>query len=143
MILIWNVVSHLFASPARDGLQGRQHGSRCDSTLAAAQRPTVDLYTEVFEKKLNQKGLSSAYTGALEICSTKPLKVKDDWKGILVGAINPESAALAESLGASPVVVMWTDSYAALEKGIVDACFNGIQWMIVAHLSDVSSYVSE
>ena len=110
--------------------------------IAAAQRPTVDLYAEVFEEKLNQKALSSAYTGALEIGSTKPLKVMEDWEGLLVGAINPESAALAESLGASPVVVMWTESYAALDKGIVDACFNGLQWMIVASLSDVSSYVT-
>lgn len=110
--------------------------------IAAAQRPTVDLYNEVFEKKLNQKGLASAYTGALEISSKKPLKVMEDWKGLLVGAINPEAAALAESLGASPVVVMWTESYSALEKGVVDACFNGLQWMIISGLADVSSYVT-
>jgi TRAP-type C4-dicarboxylate transport system substrate-binding protein len=110
--------------------------------IAAAQRPTVDLYGNIFEEKLNQKALSSAYTGALEISSKKPLKTMEDWKGLLVGAINPESAALAESLGASPVVVMWTDAYGALEKGTVDACFNGLQWMIVSQLSDVSSYVT-
>jgi TRAP-type C4-dicarboxylate transport system substrate-binding protein len=109
---------------------------------AAATRPTTDLYNEIFEQKFNQKGLSCFTTSALDIGSKKPIKVLEDWDGLLVGAINPECAALATALGASPVVVVWTESYSALEKGVVDACFNGTQWNIIARLTDVSSYMT-
>jgi TRAP-type C4-dicarboxylate transport system substrate-binding protein len=110
---------------------------------AAATRPVTELYNNyVFLPKLNQYGIACYTTGALELHSQVPVKVKADWKGLLVGASNPEVAALAESLGASPVVVMWTDTYAALEKGTVDAAFNSTQWIIVGGLTDVSSYVT-
>lgn len=109
---------------------------------AAACEPTTKLYNEIFETKLNQKGLACYTTGALEIESKKPVKTLEDWKGLLIGAANPEVAALATSLGASPVIVMWTESYGALEKGVVDACFNSTQWAIIGGLTDVTSYVT-
>jgi len=109
---------------------------------AAACQPTTDLYNEVFENVLNQKGLACYTTGALEVESKKPVKTLADWKGLLIGASNPEVAALATSLGASPVVIMWTEAYANLEKGVVDACFNSTQWTIISKLHDVTSYLT-
>ena len=107
---------------------------------AAASRATTELYGEVFEKKLNQKALACFTTAALEVESKKSIKTMADWKGLLIGAINPECAALAQSLGAAPTIVMWTDAYEALSKGVVDAVFNSTQWTIVGNLYDVSHY---
>ena len=108
---------------------------------AAASRETTALYNQVFEQKLNQKALACFTTAALEVESKKPIETLADWKGLLIGAINPECAALAQSLGAAPTIVMWTDAYEALSKGVVDAVFNSTQWTIIGNLYDVSDYV--
>jgi TRAP-type C4-dicarboxylate transport system substrate-binding protein len=108
---------------------------------AAATREITALYDQVFEQKLNQKALACFTTAALEVESKKPIKTMADWKGLLIGAINPECAALASSLGAAPTTVMWTDCYEALSKGVIDACFNSTQWTIIGSLFDVSHYV--
>lgn len=108
---------------------------------AAACRPSADLYNEILEKKLNQKALAIYTTGAQELISSKPVKVLADWKGIMIGATNPESAALASALGASPVTIPWTECYSNLEKGVVDAVLTSTQWTIISGLNDVASYV--
>jgi len=108
---------------------------------AAASKETTTLYNQVFEQKLNQKALACFTTAALEVESKKPIKTMGDWKGLLIGAINPECAALASSLGAAPTPVMWTDCYEALSKGVIDACFNSTQWTVIGNLYDVSDHV--
>jgi TRAP-type C4-dicarboxylate transport system substrate-binding protein len=59
----------------------------------------------------------------------------------MIGATNPESAALASALGASPVTIPWTECYSNLEKGVVDAVLTSTQWTIISGLNDVASYV--
>lgn len=109
---------------------------------AAACRPSVELYNEILEEKLNQVALASYTTGAQELISTKPVKTLADWKGMLIGATNPESAALAKALGASPVVIPWTECYSNLEKGVVDAVLTSTQWAMISGLNDVASHVT-
>jgi len=109
---------------------------------AAACKPSADLYNEILEKKLNQKALAIYTTGAQEMISTKPVKTLADWKGLLVGATNPETAALASSLGASTVVIPWTECYSNLEKHVVDSVMTSTQWTMISGLNDVASYVT-
>jgi TRAP-type C4-dicarboxylate transport system substrate-binding protein len=109
---------------------------------AAACRPSIELYNEILRGKLNQLGVATYTTGGQELESKKPVKTLEDWKGLLVGATNPEGAALATSLGASPVVIMWTECYSNLEKGVVDAVLTSTQWTIISGLADVSDYVT-
>lgn len=108
---------------------------------AAACKPSAELYNERLQGKLNQVALASYTTGAQELISTKPVKTLADWKGMMIGATNPESAALAKALGASPVTIPWTECYSNLEKGVVDAVLTSTQWTLVSGLSDVASYV--
>lgn len=109
---------------------------------AAAVRPSLELYNQILMGKLNQMAVAGYTTGAQELISTKPVKTLEEWDGLLVGATNPESAALTTSLGGSPVVIPWTECYSALEKGVVDAVLTSMRWTIVSGLSDVSSHVT-
>ena len=109
---------------------------------AAACRPSIELYNEILMGKMNQIALAAYTTGAQEMISKKPVKTLEDWKGLLVGATNPEGAALATSLGASPVVIMWTECYSNLEKGVVDCVLTSTQWTLISGLTDVADYVT-
>jgi len=109
---------------------------------AAACKESADLYNEILEEKFNQKALAIYTTGAQEMISKKPVKTLADWKGLLVGATNPETAALTTALGGSPVVIPWTECYSNLEKGVVDAVMTSTQWTMISGLNDVASYVT-
>jgi TRAP-type transport system periplasmic protein len=109
----------------------------------AATKPLVELYSkEIFEKFLNMKGLASYSTGAMEIISKRPVRTLQDWKGLLVGAGNPQGSALASALGAAPVTIFWTDFYSGLSKGTVDAVLNSMRSSIVFKLTDSAKYVT-
>jgi len=108
---------------------------------AAACRPSIELYNEILEGKLNQVALAAYTTGAQELISKKPVKTLADWKGLLVGATNPETAALTTALGGSPVVIPWTECYSNLEKGVVDAVLTSTQWTMISGLNDVATHV--
>jgi TRAP-type C4-dicarboxylate transport system substrate-binding protein len=88
---------------------------------AASQEALVELFAPMFQEKFNQKPLASFTTGAMELIGNKPVKTLEDWKGTLVGAINPPIAGMVVQMGGSPVTIMWTDMYTNLEKGVIDA----------------------
>jgi len=108
----------------------------------AAQEALVKLVDTVYQEKFNQKVLASLTTGAMEMFSTKPVKTMEDWQGLLVGAINPQLAAMTEALGGAPVTIVWVDLYSNLEKGVIDAALNSTQGSIMWRLTDVCRYVT-
>jgi TRAP-type C4-dicarboxylate transport system substrate-binding protein len=94
-----------------------------------------DLYAEY-----NQKLVNTYQTDGLEVHSNKPIKTLDDWSGIIIAAIDPECAALTDILGGSSVVVPWTETYSALEKGVVDATYHSTEFALIGKLYDVSTF---
>lgn len=108
---------------------------------AAACRPLVPIYSAVLEEKFNQKVLCLYTATSLDLCSKKPVRTMEDWDGLLVQAINPATAAVAESLGGSAVSIMWTDAYTSLDKGVVDAGLFATNQMVIYHLDEVSKYL--
>lgn len=100
----------------------------------------TEMYDPLFQEKLNQKALGSFTTGGMELIGNKPIKTLADWKGTLVGAISPPLAVLAEKLGAGSQIIMWTDLYSALEKGVVDDGIMGLHGVIQLGLTDVIDY---
>jgi TRAP-type C4-dicarboxylate transport system substrate-binding protein len=110
---------------------------------AAAAKPFMELCSrEILEKKLNMKALACYTTGGQELWSTKPIKTLDDWKGLLCGSSNPESAAIITGLGGASVPMSWTDFYTGLQKKTIDACLNSIRGSIVFAIPDVSKYLT-
>jgi TRAP-type transport system periplasmic protein len=101
------------------------------------------MYDPIFQEKLNQKVLGCLTTGGMELIGTKPVTTLDDWKGTLVGCISPPLAVMAELLGAGSQVVMWTDLYSALEKGVVDDGLIGFHGTLMLGITDVIDYATK
>jgi TRAP-type C4-dicarboxylate transport system substrate-binding protein len=106
---------------------------------AAIAERVMPLYNDVYAE-YNQKIINCYQTDALEVHSNKPIKTLKDWSGVLIAAIDPECAKLAEIVGASSVFVPWTETYSALEKGVVDATFHSTEFALIGKLYDVSSF---
>jgi TRAP-type C4-dicarboxylate transport system substrate-binding protein len=106
----------------------------------AAAEGMLEIYDELYTAQFNQKVVSCFTTGALEVISRKPIKTLGDWDGLLVGALDPDTSKLTTILGGAPVVIPWTEGYAALEKGVIDANWQGSTFWIIAKLYDVASY---
>jgi TRAP-type C4-dicarboxylate transport system substrate-binding protein len=103
----------------------------------------LPLYDEILEKQFNQKLLClHNYTG-MALIATKPVKVMEDWNGLLVQAISPVIAAIIESLGGAPVTGQpYTESYSLMEKGTVDGVITAPAAMRIFALPDVGKYMT-
>lgn len=108
----------------------------------AATEELLPLYDELLQKKFNQKALSLFAIGGMELISTKPVRSISEWKGMMVGAINPQISTMVRLLGGSPVVVMWTDLYTSLQKKVIDGGLCNSHQMLTFSLTDVCSNVS-
>jgi TRAP-type C4-dicarboxylate transport system substrate-binding protein len=112
-----------------------------DNVQAAAS--CSDMYPELLDpiltEKFNQKVLSTYTNGGFELISTKPITKLEDWQGLMLGAVNPPMAGLAQVLGGSPIIVMWVDMYSNLEKGVIDATLLPTEGVLQARLTDVVS----
>jgi TRAP-type C4-dicarboxylate transport system substrate-binding protein len=106
---------------------------------AAICEPLTPLYSELYAE-YNHKVINCYQTDGLEVHSKKPIKTLEDWNGLLIAAIDPECAKLAEILGAGSVVIPWTEVYSSLEKGVVDATFHSTEFALIGKLTDVSSF---
>jgi TRAP-type C4-dicarboxylate transport system substrate-binding protein len=101
------------------------------------------LYAGILENQFNQKLLClHNYTG-MALIATKPVKVLEDWDGLLTQAISPVIASTIEALGGAPVVgVPYTESYSMLEKGTVEAVITAPAAVRVFALTDVVDYMT-
>jgi TRAP-type C4-dicarboxylate transport system substrate-binding protein len=106
----------------------------------AACKLILPLYSEILEEKFNQKAISCFTVDGLELISQRPVKTLEDWKGLLVAAIDPQCALIAEALGGSSVVTTWVEGYSVLEKGVVDAELQSVPGWLVMKLPDVANY---
>jgi len=109
---------------------------------SAACKHLLPLYDQILQEKFNAKGLNLYNPGGIHIFSTKPVKTLEDVKGLLAGAISPPTAALIKELGGSPVTIMWTDQYEALQKKVIDAVTQGTHGALVMGLMDVCKHAT-
>ncbi len=85
--------------------------------LWKAQRP-------LFDKKLAEQGLMALYAVPWPpqgIYAKKPLNVASDLKGVKWRAYNPQTARIAELVGAQPVTVQAAELSQALATGVVES----------------------
>ncbi len=85
--------------------------------LWQAQRP-------LFEKKLAEQGLIALYAVPWPpqgIYTKKPINVAADLKGVKWRAYNPQTARIAELVGAQPVTVQAAELSQALATGVVES----------------------
>jgi TRAP-type C4-dicarboxylate transport system substrate-binding protein len=102
----------------------------------------LPLYDQVLQDKFNAKGLMLWSEGGFHFLSSKPIKKLEDFKGLMVGAVNPTAASLVKDLGGSPVTIMWNVLYESLQKKVIDATTQMYHGMIVTNTVDVCKYVT-
>jgi TRAP-type transport system periplasmic protein len=112
------------------------------SATSSATMALLPLYDQVLQEKFNAKGLSMFTTGGMNLFSTKPVKTLEDWKGLLTGALSPSAAALAKTLGASPVTIMWTETYEALQKNVIVSTLQSTHGAVAMNMIDVAKYAT-
>jgi TRAP-type C4-dicarboxylate transport system substrate-binding protein len=110
--------------------------------FAAIQDELVTLYDPVFQETFNAKALGAFNTGGMDYIGNKPVKVLDDWKDLLIGAIDAPLAYMVDQWGAASQVIMWIDLYGNLEKNVVDGAMNGLHGTIMMKMTDVIDYAT-
>ena len=80
-------------------------------------------------------------SGGVNLFSSKPVKVLEDWKGLLVGCLSPSASAMTKELGASSVTVMWVDMFESLQKKVIEAVIQGTHGGVVTNIPDVCKNV--
>lgn len=91
------------------------------------------MYNEIVKEKFNIMPLCTVTTGIQQFTgTTKPIKTLDDWKGKLIWTANSLSADTVTALGASPVMLEFSDGYPALQKGTVEGSVSNIPFGVYA-----------
>jgi TRAP-type C4-dicarboxylate transport system substrate-binding protein len=110
--------------------------------FAAIQDDLVTLYDPVFQETFNAKALGAFCTGGMDYIGNEPVEVLDDWKDLLIGAIDAPLAYMVDQWGAASQVIMWIDLYGNLEKNVVDGGMMGLHGTINMKLTDVIQYIT-
>ncbi len=110
--------------------------------FADIQDEIVELYDPILQETFNAKALGAFNTGGMDYIGNEPVKVLDDWKDLLIGAIDAPLAYMVDKFGAGSQVIMWIDLYGALEKNVIDGAMNGLHGTINMKMTDVISYVT-
>jgi TRAP-type C4-dicarboxylate transport system substrate-binding protein len=112
-----------------------------EAGVAAAKR-LLPLHDKILQERFNAKALGMIHFSGIELITRKPVVKLEDWKGMMIGAISPAMAKMIQTLGGSPVTVMWTDLYTSLQKGVIDGTATGTHGTIESGLLDVCSDIT-
>jgi TRAP-type C4-dicarboxylate transport system substrate-binding protein len=90
-----------------------------------------ELWTEVFEKRVNAKYLGRLHSNVtFNVFCNRKVEKAADFKGLKI-RVMPLYIPFMKALGASPVTMAPTDIYTAMERGVVD----GFMWPRVGMIS--------
>ncbi len=75
--------------------------------------------------------------------SKRPVKTLDDLKGLKLRVQNtPAHLAIFRSLGANPVAIAWSETYQAVQTGVVDGLENANTVLVANKFPEVAKYIS-
>ncbi len=108
-----------------------------------AQSALMPAYSGVFEEQFNQKCLQVRSIIPLNIGSAKkPIRVLNDWNGLLTQTISPTVTQIIEKFGAVGAPASPIDVYELLQKGTVDATVQSLGKYVEAKLWEVCDYLT-
>lgn len=100
-------------------------------------------FSNIYETKFNQKALAINPMGAMEVLGVnKPIKTVDDWKGLTVQAVSPQTADAIQSMGGAPVTIAPVEGYSAMQKGVVDASLFPLDAVLAMNFFEVAKYLT-
>ncbi len=73
----------------------------------------------------------------------KPIKTIDDFKGLKIRTVSPSVTEALKIFGAVPVSMPVTETYAALERGVVDGTVVPWEGFVIFKFDDLIKYVTE
>jgi tripartite ATP-independent transporter DctP family solute receptor len=75
--------------------------------------------------------------------NVRPIKTPADMKGLKIRTMDsPAHMEVVKALGASPTPIAWTETYTALQTGVVDGQENGISSILQGKMQEVQKYMS-
>lgn len=75
--------------------------------------------------------------------NVRPILTPDDMKGLKIRTMDsPAHMAIVKALGASPTPIAWTETYTALQTGVVDGQENAIPSCLQGRMQEVQKYMS-
>jgi tripartite ATP-independent transporter DctP family solute receptor len=101
----------------------------------------------MFEDMEKKTGLGSACVfelGGLSCFtnSVRPIRKPADMKGIKFRAMDDSQVVMFEALGANAVPIAWSETYTALQTGVVQGQVNPVSILLSAKLYEVQEYVT-
>lgn len=109
----------------------------------AAVRISDELYNDFLKAEYERMGILLAYnstTPQMDILTTKPVRSLDDLRGLKIRAAGGTISKVIELLGAVPVTMTITDSYAAFQQGVVDGIVLSTADMVAYRMHEVGKY---
>ena len=79
----------------------------------------------------------------MEWLGKKPLEKAEDFQGMKIRVAGQTDTQIVEAFGGTPVHVVSTDLYSALDKGMVDGAFFALSGALAFGLADVTEYRTE
>jgi tripartite ATP-independent transporter DctP family solute receptor len=106
--------------------------------------PVGDELREKFLKDTGVRCLAFAEVGFRNFTNdVRPIRKPEDLKGLKIRVMEtPLFVTLVRSLGAIPTPIAWTETYTALQTGVVDGEENPISVILVANFPEVQKYVT-
>jgi C4-dicarboxylate-binding protein DctP len=74
------------------------------------------------------------------VMASKPLKVRDDIKGMVIRAVSPESSAIIKRWGAGPSFLTGAEVYMGLQRGTIHGAVNSVTTYIERKLYEVAPH---
>jgi len=75
------------------------------------------------------------------VMASKPIKVRDDIKGMVIRAVSPESSAIIKKWGAGPSFLTGAEVYMGLQRGTIHGAVNSITTYVERKLYEVAPHV--
>lgn len=110
---------------------------------AAAQELLIAAYDEILTEKFNVKPITLFTCLGLELCSRKPVKKLEDWKGLLVHSVSPTVSTFLQAMGASPVPLPFAEGYQAMQRRVVDGTMQSPQFLVTFKMWEVGKYTTK
>lgn len=74
------------------------------------------------------------------VMASKPLKVRDDIKGMVIRAVSPESSAIIKRWGAGPSFLTGAEVYMGLQRGTIHGAVNSVTTYVERKLYEVAPH---
>lgn len=118
--------------------------SSYDQVDAAIQGEATKPVEEMAEER-GIKILAWGENGFRELTnSIKPVETPDDLKGMKIRVAAPLHVSVFNALGANPMQIQWSETFSALQQGVVDGQENPIGGMIVPQrIYEVQDYLTQ